>query len=137
MLLDLHLVIVLLTLSSVFFSDGMALLWILGKKERLNARLIAFAHHVVTTGLALLIITGGLLYARAPRAYLTDPTFVVKMIAIAALITNTYFVGRLAPLAISGSYVQVRARERIRLFISGGISVAGWTTAALCGYLLS
>lgn len=137
MLLDLHFVVVLATISGVFFSDSLALLWVLGKKERLDAPMIETAHTVVTSGLALIILTGGLLYARAPDAYLTDTTFIVKMGAVAALIVNTYFIGRFAPLAIDGPFARLRTEVRAKLFISGGVSVAGWATAAFCGYLLS
>lgn len=137
MLLDLHLVIVLCTISSVLFSDGLALLWILGKIERLSPRLIVGAHYTVTGGLALIIITGGLLYARAPDAYLTDSTFIAKMIAVSALIANTYFMGRLSPLAVEGPYTRLQKKQQIQLLLSGGVSVLGWATAALCGYLLS
>lgn len=136
MLTTVHLGVVFATIFAVLYSDEQAFLWLLGKKERLSAETVRFLHAVVSMGLGLLIITGGLLYMRAPEAYLSNPTFLVKMAAVAALIINTYVIERLSPLAISRSYASLSDTERRTLFVSGAVSVAGWSTAILCGYLL-
>jgi hypothetical protein len=136
MLKILHVIFVIATLLAVAYSDEQALMWMLGKKQTLSPSLVATLHTLVSWGLGLLILTGGLLYFRAPQAYLSDPTFIVKMVAIAALIINTYVIERLAPIATSGPYSAISRSERTKLFISGAVSVLGWATALFCGFLL-
>lgn len=136
MLITLHLSIVIATLLVVLYSDEQALMWVLGKKETLSAQSVHLLHNIVTIGLGLIIITGGLLYIQAPAAYLSDTTFLVKMAAVAALIVNTYVIDRLSPIALSRSYASLSKAERIPLLISGAVSVAGWITALVCGYFL-
>lgn len=137
MLKTIHLAVVFITIFAVLYSDEQALSWLLGKKERLSAETVRTLHAIVSIGLGLLIITGGLLYMRAPSAYLSSPTFLVKMAAIIALIINTYVIERLSPLALSRSYASLSDAQRRSLFISGAVSVAGWATTVLCGYLLA
>ncbi len=137
MLTTLHLGIVIVTGLLVLYSDEQALAWVLGKKAQLDGKRIAFLHTIISVGLGALLITGGLLYLRAVPAYLSDTTFIVKLVAIAALILNTYVIERFSHVAISRPFAAVSHRERIPLFISGGISVAGWATAIVCGLLLS
>ncbi len=59
------------------------------------------------------------------------------MAAVSALILNTYAIGRLSHLATSGPYAALNSKERILVFVSGGVSVAGWVIAGICGYILS
>jgi hypothetical protein len=137
MLVTIHLTIVIVTGLIVLYSDEQALAWILGKKIVLNPVRITLLHRSVSAGLALLLITGGLLYIQAVPAYLSDPTFVIKMTAIAALILNTYFIEKFSHVATSRTFRSLSIAEKLPLFISGGVSAAGWITAILCGWFLS
>jgi hypothetical protein len=137
MLLDLHLALVIATICGVLYADEQGLAWFLGRRRTLDARIVGWLHDGVAAGLGLLIATGGLLYMNAPRAYLTDATFLVKMGAVAALIANTYFIARLSPIAFAKPYAETTRGERLKLLASGGVSAAGWGAAVLCGYLLS
>ena len=136
LLLPLHIICIIGTLLLVAYTDEQALLWVLGKKQRLDERKIMFLHHAIAIGLALLLVTGGLLYARAATRYLADPTFIIKMVAVAALIINTYFIGKFSPLAITHSFKELTPQQRLPLFISGAVSGIGWVTALVCGLLL-
>ena len=120
----------------VLYTDEQAVMWMLGKKQMLSRGRIMAMHHAIAIGLALLLITGGLLYTRAAPEYLTNPVFIIKMIAIAALIINTYFIGKFAPLATEHSFKELSPAQRLSLFISGGISGLGWLTVVICGLLL-
>jgi len=135
-LLDVHLTVVFATIAAVLYSDEQAFLWLVGKKERLSARLVRLLHAGVSFGLALLILTGGLLYIKAPQAYLSNTTFLIKMTAIAALIINTYAIERLSSFATTRPYASLTRDEHLPLFISGIVSVLGWSIAILCGYFL-
>lgn len=137
MLTVIHLIIVIGTGLLVMYSDEQAAMWILGKKSVLDHKKVSFLHNSVTVGLTILLITGGFLYLQAPAAYVSHPTFVVKMVAIAALIINTYVISTLSHIAISRPYASLSNKERIPLFISGFVSIAGWGTAAICGLLIA
>lgn len=137
MLVTIHLTIVILTGLVVLYSDEQALMWVLGKKPILSPVRITFLHRTVSIGLALLLITGGLLYIQAVPAYLSDSTFIIKMIAIAALIFNTYFIEKFSHVATSRTFASLETSQRLPLFVSGAISAIGWVVAIVCGATLS
>jgi hypothetical protein len=137
MLVTIHLTIAILTGLIVLYSDEQAFMWVLGKKTMLERGRISFLHRAVTTGLTLLIITGGLLYADAAPAYLSVTLFTTKLVVIFALIVNTYAIHRFSEVALMRSFASLSHRERIPLFITGAVSFAGWATAIICGLLIS
>ncbi|MDB5190028.1 MAG: hypothetical protein JWN49_354 [Parcubacteria group bacterium] len=137
MLVTIHLTIVILVGLLVLYSDEQALMWVLGKKSILNRTHITLLHRSVSIGLASLLITGGLLYIQAVPAYLSNQTFIVKMVAIAALILNTYFIEKFSHVATSRSFSSLASSEKLPLFISGAVSFLGWVVAITCGLILS
>ncbi len=136
MLQFIHFVIVIVTIAFVIYADEQGFMWMLGKKQTLSASRLHFLHQAVAFGLGALIISGGLLYVRAPIAYLSSTTFEIKMIAIAALIANTYAISRLSPLAATSTFAASTPGQKRALFISGGVSVMGWVVAGVCGLML-
>lgn len=137
MLQNIHLVIALSTGLIVLYADEQALAWFLGKRELFDPKTTTFLHRAITTGLAALLITGGLLYARAPAAFLSSPLFIVKMVMVFALICNTYFIARFSRIAISHPYAALSGSDRLMLLASGGVSLVGWATAFVSGLLLA
>ncbi|CAN5711513.1 hypothetical protein BH11PAT2_BH11PAT2_08790 [soil metagenome] len=137
MLAIIHFGIVILTGMVVLYSDEQALQWVLGRKRILNKARIAFLHRSVSVGLVLILVTGGFLYLRAVPAYLTSPTFIVKMVAVGALVLNTYFIEKFSHVATSQTFASLPKSKRLPLFLTGGISVMGWGLALLCGLILS
>lgn len=132
-----HLVIASLTGLTVLYADEQALLWATGRRERFNADTARFLHRVITGGLVLLLITGGLMYIQSPRAYLSLATFDIKMAAVLALILNTYAISRFSEVGVARSFASLSTRERLPLYISGAVSFLGWATAFLCGLLIA
>jgi hypothetical protein len=137
MLVLIHISVIIVTGLLVLYSDEQALLWVLGKIPVLDQKRVTVLHRSVSIGLALLLITGGLLYIRDVPFYISDPVFIVKMVAISALILNTYVIERLSHIATTRSYSSLTEKERLPLFISGAVSVAGWGIALICGILIS
>ena len=137
MLVTIHIIAVIGTGLVVLYSDEQGFLWMLGKKKVLNQKRVALLHHLVAAGLAVLLITGGLLYIQAVPYYLSDPTFIIKLIAISALILNTYAIERFSKVAISKTFSSLTSSERLPLLVSGVVSVLGWITALVCGILLA
>lgn len=137
MLQNIHLIIAIVTGLVVLYADEQALTWFLGKQQLFDPKTTTFLHRTVATGLAALIVTGGLLYVQAPAAFLSSPTFIVKMAMVLALICNTYFIDNFSRIAITRPYISLSRRERFMLFVSGGVSFVGWVTAFVLGLILS
>ncbi len=132
----LHVVAIIVTGLCVLYSDEQGLEWILGKKQTLNAARVDLLHSVVSIGLALIILTGGLRVIPALSYYLAQPVFIGKMVFVLVLIINGFFIGRLSHMATTRTFASLSARERLPLFISGGVSVLGWAGALLLGLAL-
>lgn len=132
----LHVTAVCATGALVLYADEQALLWILGKKRVMQRATVHFLHNAVAIGLAAIILTGAVLFLRAPAYYLAQPAFIAKMIAVGALIINTYFIDRLSGIALTRPFSHVSSGERVSLFLSGTVSVAGWVTALIGGLVL-
>jgi hypothetical protein len=132
-----HLIIAIGTGLMVLYADEQALAWVLGKKDVMSSGRVHFLHRAVTVGLTLLLLTGGYMYAQAAPAYLTLRPFLVKMVVIAAVIINTYAINRFSNVALTKSFASLSQKEKLPLFISGGVSFAGWVTAFICGLLIS
>ena len=132
----LHIVSIFLTGLVVLYSDEQGLMWMLGKKEKLSKGQVDVLHTLVSIGLPLIILTGGLLYLRAPSYYFANPTFIVKMICVLVLIINGLFIGALTKLAVEQSFASLYKKQRLQLLVSGAASVLGWGGALLAGFLL-
>lgn len=135
-MVTLHILALCVTLAFVLYADAQALQYARGRIEMFNARTVGLLHYAVASGLAAIMITGGLMYARAPQFYLSDPTFIVKMIAVAALIVNSAFIERFSILAAAVPFTDLSFSERRAFFVSGGASMLGWATALACGLLI-
>lgn len=135
MLKTLHVVLIILTLLVVAYADEEALQYLLGRKN-LKGRTVRLLHHLVALGLAGTIITGGILYLRSPSFYLSDPVFIVKMIAVAALIINSAFLDRFSMDATTRPFASLKRHEKRMLLMSGAVSVAGWVIAGICGLIM-
>ena len=136
MLLDLHVAIIWATLAVVAFADEQGFMWILGKKRVLNERLLEWLHALTGLGLAGLITTGGLMLLNGYAFLLSDPVFIVKMVAVAALILNGFFISYVNKVATHTAWADLSSRQRLPLLISGAVSVCGWSVALICGLLL-
>lgn len=131
-----HLALVIATLLVVAYSDEQGLLWFLGKKQHLDAALVERLHLIVTLGLAGVVTTGGLLFIDRADYLLSNPVFIVKMVLVAALIVNGYFIGKTSALASTLPYAGLDSRQRRTVLVGAGISGIGWVGALICGLLL-
>lgn len=131
-----HIAAICITGLVVLYSDEQGLRWMLGKKEVLDAKRIAFLHSLVSIGLPLIILTGGLMVMPALDYYLRNPIFLMKMGFVGVLIVNGFFIGKLSTLATTRSFASLTPTERLPLYISGAASVLGWGGAIIGGLLL-
>jgi hypothetical protein len=132
-----HVTLITLTMLVVLYSDHEAFAWMRGKRLTLDATKVARLHRLVSIGLAGIILTGGYMYSQAADYYLGESTFLTKMTAVAALIINSYFIGKLGGIATTHTFASLSNKQRLPLLISGAVSTLGWLTAITCGLLLS
>ena len=136
MLTAFHVLAVLFAGVVVFYSDEQGFMYMRGKRSILSAKKLEWLHALVGVALALLILTGGLLFMRAPSYYLANTTFLIKMGFVGALLVNGFFIDRLSKIASQKPWAELSKRERLPLLISGAISGLCWLGALSCGLLL-
>lgn len=136
MLLTLHITLIFATLAVVLYADEQAFLWIRGAVETLPKRRLEWLHALTGLGLAGLITTGGLMFLQQANFLLSNPTFLIKMVFVAALIINGFFISVINTIATMRSWSSLSTRERLPLLISGAISTGSWAGAGICGLLL-
>lgn len=133
---EFHVAFVILSFLAVLYSDEQGLRWMLGKKERLAHGRVKVLHYLVSAGLAGVILTGGLMFLDRAEYLLSQPVFIVKMIFVLALVVNGLLIGSLSRIASEKSFAELTRSERARVLLSGGVSVAGWIGALICGLIL-
>lgn len=131
-----HILFIVCSGSVVLYSDEQGFMWMRGKLAYLSHRKSEWLHALVGLCLAGTITTGGLLFLQSPSLYLSNATFITKMVFVAALIINGFFISAFTHIAATKQWRELSPRERVPLLISGAISVVGWGGAALCGLLL-
>lgn len=136
MLTVFHVLTILFAGAVVFYSDEQGFMYLRGRRTLLSAKKVEWLHALVGLALALLILTGGLLFMRAPNFYLANTAFLVKMGFVFALLVNGFFIDRLSKIASQKSWAELSKRERIPLLVSGAISGVCWLGAFACGLLL-
>lgn len=132
-----HLLLVIITILAVLYSDEQGLLWLMGKRELLDAKRVELLHIIVSIGLAGVLLTGGLLFIDRAFVLLTEPAFLVKMVFVLALVINGFFIGVISEVATHTPFKMLSKKRRAQMLLSGFISGAGWTGAAICGLLLT
>lgn len=132
----LHIIAILVTGLAVLYSDEQGIMWMLGKKDLLETKRVEILHVIVSVGLSLVILTGGLMTLRGLEYYIQNPIFLIKMGFVFVLIVNGLFIGKLASLATTRTFASLTSRERLPLLVSGAASVMGWAGALLAGLLL-
>lgn len=130
-----HVLLIIVTGLTVLYSDEQGLEWFRGKQKTLNKKKIDVLHVIVSLGLAGIILTGGLMLINEP-GFLQSTDFLVKMAFVTALTINGLLIGSSTEIAAQKEFRDVSSSQKRLLLISGGVSVAGWIGAIICGLLL-
>jgi hypothetical protein len=133
---DVHLAIVIITALTVLYADKQGMAWMRGKTERLAKRTVDILHVIVSVGISGLILTGGLMLVERGAYLLAEPIFIAKMVFVAALVVNGFFIGMLSELSVTKRFADLSKGERFAVLASGGVSAIGWISAIALGFLL-
>ena len=136
MLLVAHVTLISLTLLLVFFSDEVALEWIIGVRKTISKQLADRLHLAVSTGLTGTILSGTLLAWPLLDHLMQQPAFLVKMLFVITLVVNAVLIKRLSICATRMPFADVSTAIRKRLYFIGTLSMTCWLGAVVCGILL-
>jgi cation transport ATPase len=131
-----HITAVVLTLLAVLYADEQGLQWFLGRTRVLSQKSVEVVHTLVSVGIAVIILTGGLMFIDRSSYLLSQATFLAKMCFVGALVLNGFFIGSISKLASEKAFAELTPGERMKVLVSGGVSIVGWVGAVTCGLLL-
>jgi hypothetical protein len=136
-LLPLHLLTLTITAFGIFKADHQAFLWLRGKTLTLNLVQLKRYHHWVGTGLTVMILTGfGLFYPNRAVLLNGNKFFLIKMMAVALLVINSFIIGRFMNVAATKPYANLTFSEKLPLMLSGAISFGCWVGAAMLAFFI-
>jgi len=124
-----HLTILSITVLGIAFTDIYGLLWVLGKKETLDIKILRRMHLFVWAGLLGMIATGIYMILPSAGAYWGLELFKWKMLFVIILCINAWFIGKHMEIAGSTSWKNVSVKTKRTLVISGLASTGSWTAA--------
>lgn len=135
-ILPFHLLSLALVFVSIVLADREAFAWMRGTKQTLNLKTLLRYHRMVYVGLGLMILTGATMFTLAYDELIVSPAFYVKMTFVGILIINSFFVGKLLPVAATRAYASLTKEERWPLMRSAIISTACWVGAAVTAFFI-
>ena len=131
-----HIITLLITAFFIVKSDHYGYQWFRGQIAVLDARKITHLHTAVTVGLTGMFVTGFILFLPARDYYVMQSGFFIKMSFILALVVNSFFIHHLMHIALTKPFSQTTTRERVFLFVSGGVSTVSWFGATFTAFFL-
>lgn len=134
--LSLHLLSLAYVIWTAFHADRLGLLWLEGRKEKLEGSVIRKYHRHMWIGVCLMLLTGFLNFYPMREYLLARPQFYIKMSFVLVLIINGFAIGHLQKKAITHSFKELSTQEKIPLFISAGASLVGWLGAITMAFFL-
>lgn len=136
MILPIHILGVTFSLLVVAFADHYGLSWIKGEVSVLNEKKLRKLHRYTWLGLLAIITTGGIMFLGEPDELLSSKIFLLKMTFVSALIVNSFFIGVLKEISANSKFSDLSRKEKIKLYISGGVSTISWLGALTCAFFI-
>jgi uncharacterized membrane protein len=131
-----HVAALLVTLYFIFRADTLAFSWMRGERQTLDLKDVRKLHWIVSIGLAVLIVTGGLMFLGRSTRLLNNPAFIAKMVFVVFLVINSVVIHFLMNIAETRTYKSLSNKEKYPLLISGAVSTIGWLGAIVSAAFL-
>ena len=131
-----HLLFLFSAIPAIGYADIQGTAWILGKKQTLNERTLHRLHVWIYVCLAGIILTGILMFLGNSSELLAKPAFYMKMVFVAALILNSFFIEKHMEHAVTKSFSTLTTNERRWVLTSGVVSSVAWVGAIVGGLLI-
>ena len=124
-------------ISLVVLADGVGLLWVLGKINKLPKKLMVYAHRLIWLGLAVSVSTGAFMFWELRDYLLSTPAFYTKIIFVLTLMINALFISKhLKTALIVGAFNDLSSKEKGKFLLSGFVSAISWVTVFLSAKML-
>lgn len=131
-ILPIHVGILFITLTCVVWADTYASMWLHGTKTILSKTILARLHIAVTSGLIGMLVTGVLLFWPLQEYLISqNNAFFTKMFFVFALVVNSFVIEKYMAIATTQSFKEVPTRQKVVLFVSGGVSSLSWIGAII------
>ena len=126
----------ILGISTLFGSILILDLHLLGFGPRASMAAVSrLAIPLAKAGFALAAVSGTAMLATNATEYVDNPFLLIKFPAIAVGLVNVAVVSRLPEWRARGER-ELTSRERRRLSVLGGVSLASWLTAVMAGRMI-
>ena len=126
----------ILGISTLFGSILILDLHLLGFGPRASMAAVSrLALPLAKAGFALAAVSGTAMLATNATEYVDNPFLLIKFPAIAVGLVNVAVISRLPEWRARGDR-ELTARERRRLSVLGGVSLASWVTAVMAGRMI-
>lgn len=135
-LIAIHVGTIFFIAALILWADYSAFAWIRGKVPVLERKRIFLIHTLVWCGLIIMIISGGLLFYPYRDFLATLITFRIKMLFVAALVLNSFYIGNILPIAAQKPFAALTRTQKIKLGVSGVVSLVSWIGAIVAGNML-
>lgn len=134
--LTVHVTTVMFTLLVVAIADLHGFLWLVGKKETLPHKRMKLLHTLVWLGLSISMFAGFMMFKSYPEYLLSLWAFRFKLLFVALLVINAFFIGKHIRLASEMPFQTVSPSEKKALLVSGAVSTLCWVGAYVAAHLL-
>ncbi len=136
MILGIHIAIVCVTFIIILSADHYGLTWMTGKNPILDEKKLRRLHAYTWIALIALIISGGTMFWEDRDSLLSSSAFLLKMAFVGTLIVNSISIGIFMKVAIKRKFSELSLKEKIPLFIAGGISTLCWLGALTSAFFI-
>lgn len=124
-------------ISLVVLADGVGLLWVIGKIQRLPKLFMFWTHRLIWVGFTASIASGAYLFWDLRDYLLETPAFLTKMGFVLALFINSFFISKHLKRALEAeSFAHLERPEKIKFFISGAVSSVSWVAVFVSAQFL-
>ncbi len=133
-LLYIHVGSVAIAIGAVLYADKIGFAWIRGSVATTNPQVVNWLHRTVSVALCCIVVSGLMLAWPAREYLLSQPLFLLKMLFVAGLVVNSFFIGKLKDISIHQPFSSVPESERRALFVSGAVSTVCWFGAITAAF---
>ncbi len=134
-LLAIHFFTLILTAVCIIYTDSLGALWMVGKKQVLDEKIVTKMHTGITLGLIIMITSGVFLFVRGSE-YIVEfsSTFLFKFGFVLVLVVNSFVISHLMKYAFTSPFKDLSYKIKMTLLLSGAVSTSSWIATTILGF---
>ena len=131
-----HILAVVSTVMIILSAEHYAFNWIRGKVFILDEKKLNQYHKYTSAGFVAILATGGFMFMSDYKYLLTSNAFLLKIAFVGTLLINSVSIGYFMQTTTKSKFTDLSPKEKIPLFIAGGISTVCWVGAVTCAFFI-